>query len=404
MLPFAGNDGPRVVVIGGSIGGLNAALRLRQAGCRVAVCERSANNLTSRGAGIGLQPTTVEALTGHGIDPASVSIASHWVRYFSRGGGIAYEQPGGGRYTAWNTMYDALRHQFGVDGYHLGRRMVGVEERGERVGVRFADGTAMEAELVVCADGANSTGRALFAPQARPRYAGYVGWRGLVEERDLPDRVWSCFDDALNYYVLRQQCSHILIYPVPGAGGEIGRGQRRVNFVWYWNVRAGAALDDLLTDRNGTRRDSVPAGLLADRHAARLRSLADELLPPPVAQLVRAAQEPFVQPITELGVPRMVFGRVCLVGDAAFLVRPHAGAATAKATEDARVLSQALVASGGAVPAALAAWECSQLRMGRRLLAGCAEIGDRSQIHGTWRAGDPSLEPGHVWRRACSPR
>jgi len=96
----------------------------------------------------------------------------------------------------------------------------------------------------------------------------------------------------------------------------------------------------------------------------------------------------------------MVHDRVCLIGDAAFAVRPHAAAGTAKAADDGWALADELAAAGGQVPAALAAWERRQLQVGRRLLARTREIGDSSQFSGTFRPGDPRLifglhEPGH---------
>jgi 2,6-dihydroxypyridine 3-monooxygenase len=96
----------------------------------------------------------------------------------------------------------------------------------------------------------------------------------------------------------------------------------------------------------------------------------------------------------------MAFGRVCLIGDAAFAVRPHAAAGTAKAAADGWALADALTAAGGDIPAALAQWERGQLALGQALLARCREIGDSSQVHGTFRPGDRRLifglyEPGN---------
>jgi 2,6-dihydroxypyridine 3-monooxygenase len=86
----------------------------------------------------------------------------------------------------------------------------------------------------------------------------------------------------------------------------------------------------------------------------------------------------------------MAFGRVCLIGDAAFAVRPHAAAGTAKAASDAWALADAL-SENDDVPAALAKWESGQLDVGQRLLDRTRQIGRRSQVDGTWVAGDPEL-------------
>jgi 2,6-dihydroxypyridine 3-monooxygenase len=104
--------------------------------------------------------------------------------------------------------------------------------------------------------------------------------------------------------------------------------------------------------------------------------------------------------VYDIDVPRMALGRVCLIGDAAFAVRPHAAAGTAKAADDGWALAEELAAAAGDVPAALAVWERRQLLLGRRLLARSREIGDASQFTGTFRPGDPRLifglhEPGN---------
>jgi 2,6-dihydroxypyridine 3-monooxygenase len=85
----------------------------------------------------------------------------------------------------------------------------------------------------------------------------------------------------------------------------------------------------------------------------------------------------------------MAFGRVCLIGDAAFALRPHAAAGTAKAAEDAWTLGQAVHACAGNVVAALDRWQTGQLTLGRQVLNRARNAGDRSQFENTWRVGDP---------------
>jgi 2,6-dihydroxypyridine 3-monooxygenase len=85
----------------------------------------------------------------------------------------------------------------------------------------------------------------------------------------------------------------------------------------------------------------------------------------------------------------MAFGRVCLIGDAAFVARPHAAAGTAKAAEDAWKLGEAIKEAGGDVLTALRRWEPDQLRLGGGVLARTREAGRRLQFEGSWQVGDP---------------
>jgi 2,6-dihydroxypyridine 3-monooxygenase len=87
----------------------------------------------------------------------------------------------------------------------------------------------------------------------------------------------------------------------------------------------------------------------------------------------------------------MALGRVCLIGDAAFAVRPHAAAGTAKAAADAWELAAQLAAHRGDLATALQEWERRQLALGRDLVARNRAIGDASQLRGTFRPGDPAL-------------
>jgi 2,6-dihydroxypyridine 3-monooxygenase len=254
----------------------------------------------------------------------------------------------------------------------------------------FSNGTAIKPDLAVFADGIGSTARAALLPDARPQYAGYVAWRGVVPETHLSKTTRIAIDDAITYFVYAN--SHILVYPIPGRDGSVAHGERLINVVWYRNYLAGDDLDDLLLDANGVRREvSVPPGLLRAQHVAEARTVAAARLPAAIAEVVYAIDDLFVQVIFDLDVPRMAFGRACLLGDAAFAVRPHAAAGTAKAAEDAWTLRDALTAHPDDPVAALSAWEPGQLALGRSLQERTRAIGRRSQVDGTWRAGDPDL-------------
>jgi len=390
---------PSVVVIGGSLGGLTAALVLRDAGCDVRVFERSSSALQARGAGIAALDVTLRYLTERGGRRAEdVCSSTGWIRFLRADGSIEHEQRHRYRFSSWNTIYRSLLPLFDAGRYLLGREAVSFDLHDHGVSVTLADGSDARADLLVCADGVGSTARARLIPGVAPEYAGYVAWRGTLPERDASPATRRALGDAITYQVLGD--SHILVYPIPALDGSLLRGDRLINIVWYVNVAAGPELDKLMTGRDGIRRAvSLPPGAASDQAVAGMRRAAADVLAAPIAEVVTGMAEPFVQAIYDLGVPRMAFGRTCLIGDAAFAVRPHAAAGTAKAADDAWALAEELTASGGDVPAALAAWERRQLSVGRALLARTRDIGDSSQFSGTFRPGDPKLifglhEPG----------
>ncbi len=390
---------PRVSIAGGSVGGLTAALVLRDAGCDVRVFERSPAALQARGAGIAALDTTLDyLLTRGGFQATDVCSSTRWIRFLNRDGSVQHEQRHRYRFSSWNTIYRSLLSLLDADRYQLGTEVTGFAERDGTVTVTFGPGVRTsqhggqqtQADLLVCADGVGSPARARLLPAVRPAYSGYVAWRGTVPEHDLSPGARTILGDALTYQVLPD--SHILVYPIPALDGSVTEGNRLINIVWYVNVGPGAPLDALMTGRDGVRRPvSLPPGAATDAAVTRMRQAAKDQLAGPIAEAVVSAAEPFVQVVTDIEVPRMAFGRICLIGDAAFAVRPHAAAGTAKAAADGWALAEELTAADGDVPAALAAWERRQLGLGRDLLARCREIGDSSQFLGTFRPGDPRL-------------
>jgi 2,6-dihydroxypyridine 3-monooxygenase len=378
-----------IAVVGGSLGGLTAACLLADAGHRVTVYERSPTVLEERGAGIGFLPATYRYLVEYGgLSLDNVAVPTGHIRYLGRDGSVIHDDRHEYLFSSWNTVYREMLGCFDRSAYRLGHELVDIDL--EPLTLGFANGEVVRPELAVFADGVGSTARAALLPDVRPEYAGYVAWRGVVDESRLSDATRATLDDAITYYVYAN--SHVLVYPIPGRGGSVVPGERLINVVWYRNYIAGDDLDDLMLDVHGAHRDvSVPPGSLRGEHIAEALATAAARLPRPIAETVRAVDDLFVQVVFDLDVPRMAFGRACLLGDAAFVVRPHAAAGTAKAAEDAWMLRYALAAHPDDPVAALAEWEPGQLLLGRNLLARTRAIGRRSQVDGNWRPGDPEL-------------
>ncbi len=397
----------RVAVVGGSIGGLTAACLLRDAGHDVTIFERSSTELEQRGAGIGFLEATYRYLVERAdLQLDEISIATDHIRYLNRDDSVSHDASHRYLFSSWNMVYRRLLDHWmagdgggadGADRYRLGHEMVGFDQDDGGVGVRFADGSLVAADLLVCADGVGSTARQILQPDADAGYAGYVAWRGMVPESELPTAVAARLTDAITYYVFAN--SHILIYPIPGLDGSVADGDRLINFVWYRNYLEGPELNELLTDRNGVRRElSLPPGAAADHHVVEVKALAAARLPSLAAEVVARTEQPFLQVVYDIEVDQMAFGRVALLGDAAFAVRPHAAAGSAKAADDGWALARALERGTGVVES-LRRWEVDQMDLGRRLLARTRDVGGRSQVTNTWRPGDPDLifglhEPG----------
>ncbi len=282
------------------------------------------------------------------------------------------------RFTSWGAIFRTLRSAVPDERYHQGSTLVGFGQAARRVVARFAEGGEVEVDLLVCADGSRSEARRILMPGVETSYAGYVAWRGTLEEARAAPGLVRFFDGSFTVSEARAG-GHILCYLIPGPGAATEPGRRRLNWVWYVTTPEGPGLDRLLTDRTGRLNvSSVPAGLVPSGLVAEIQAAATRELHPRFAELVQATPDPFVQVIVDVAVPRMAFGRACLVGDAAFVLRPHAAAATAKAAADATALADALAADPRDPEAALRAWEVARLERGRLLAEHGVDLGRRT--------------------------
>jgi 2,6-dihydroxypyridine 3-monooxygenase len=368
-------------------------LALRGAGCSVDVFERVPQRLEAHGAGLRIVPEMAKLLERRaGIDLSGVSTLTRWFRHIGAENRFISNQEISGQFTSWGTFHRALSAAFDPQRYHLDAACVGIDDHGDRIDVRFANRATQSFDLVVFADGILSTGRRIIAPEADLQYAGYVTWRGFVPAADLSEESRAVFVESVTYAT--PPYSHMIVYPIPDPSP--GRaGAVLYNFVWYRNRQEGESLDALMTDRSGTRRPiSLPAGTLAPRFIDEIRAVAAEQLPPAHAEVVAKTREPFIQALYDVIVPRMVKGRACLIGDAAFVTRPHAGAATTKAAVDSWRLADLLEQHGGDVPAALAAWEPEQLVVGKAFVERNQEMGRVSLVENRFDPAAPSTQPG----------
>jgi len=369
----------RAIVIGGSLGGLFAALELRHIGWQVDVYERSPGQLESRGGGIVQQAEIAEVFERAGLDPdGPAGVVSAERVYLKRDGSVAHCMLMPQKQTSWGALWSAMRMRIPEGSYHAGKELRHVSQDATRAVAHFSDGSRADAELLVAADGGNSSVREQLLPEAVRQYAGYVAFRGLASERAVPREAADLLGERFVFY--QQPGSQMLSYLVAAEDGSIVPGTRRFNWVWYRNADP-RALHTLLTGHDGRVRDSgLPPGQLHPRALRELSAAAEEHLPPAYRALVAATPEPFVQAIFDLTVPTMALGRVALLGDAAFIPRPHVAASTSKAAANAIALARILEVAGDDVAGALAIWEASQLRLGENLHARGTMLGDRSQF------------------------
>jgi 2-polyprenyl-6-methoxyphenol hydroxylase-like FAD-dependent oxidoreductase len=388
----------RALIIGGSLGGLIAAHLLRSVGWDAVVFERNADDLISRGAGLGTHQYLIDILGRVGIvfdDQVGVRVAR--VLCLDRAGTVVLAKDTVRVMSGWARLYGSLREILPAACYRLGHALVRVEADADGVTAVFADGTRERGDLLVGADGIRSTVRAQFLPDAQPVYAGYIAWRAMIDERDIPEKIRAEVCECYAFCDIEgEQC---LGYPVPGRDNDTAAGRRAYNIVWYRPTEAATTLVDLCTDARGRQHGmAIPPPLIRPEVITGIKATARALVAPQIAEIF-ARSEPFFQPIFDLESSAIAFGepvpRVALIGDAAFVARPHIGAGVTKAALDAASLADALAAHGDDLAAALARYSREQITFGRGLVA-------LSREEGAYIAAQ--LKPPHERRGAELPR
>jgi 2-polyprenyl-6-methoxyphenol hydroxylase-like FAD-dependent oxidoreductase len=362
----------RALIVGGSMSGLLAGLLLRRAGWEVDIFERVESELAGRGAGIVAQPDLIETLRRLGIDPTDLGVEITTRKILDETGALVGEFECPQVLTAWERVYRALRDALPAECYHRGRWVRSFVQAERSVVAQFSDGGTAEGDLLVGADGLRSTIRQQCLPDLAPLYAGYVAWRALIPEAAFPPAIHRELFGYMTFCLPPgEQC---LGYPVAGPDNDLRPGHRRFNVVWYRPADEESELKRLLTDEAGTTHTiSIPPPLIRREPIADMRAAAERLLAPQLREVIRMIDEPILQPIYDLESPRMAFGRVAIVGDAAFVARPHVAAGVAKAADDAAVLVEAL--AHDEVAPALRRFEAKRLPVGRRIIERARHLG-----------------------------
>jgi len=362
----------RALLIGGSMSGLLAGIALTRRGWDVDIFERVEKELAGRGAGIVAQTELIARMAALGLDTSDLGVTMTTRKILDAAGRsvVALECPQ--VLTAWERVYRVLRDGFPPEHYHRGRELQAFTQNGQGVVGHFSDGSTVAADLLIGADGLRSTVRQQCLPETMPLYAGYVAWRALLPESAIPPSIHRELFMVMTFCLPPgEQC---LGYPVTGPDNELRSGQRRYNVVWYRPADEATELPALLTDKTGVRHSiSIPPPLIRAEPIAAMRAAAERLLAPQFRDIVRLIDEPILQPIYDLESPRLAFGRVAVIGDAAFVARPHVAAGVSKAADDAVALAAALDAED--VEGALRRFEAQRLPDNKKIIERARHLG-----------------------------
>jgi salicylate hydroxylase len=327
---------PKVVVVGGGIGGLFAANALIAHGLAVSVYEQ-ASELGEVGAGVFLTPNSVRHLQRVGLGPAvekwgaRVGSGSHYFRH--DGAPIAPVQVTDS--SGWNATFGMHRADFvnllaqalpaGV--VHTGHRATDFAQSGTAALVSLANGVTAEGDVVIGADGIHSELRPFVFPPSRPVFHGTIAYRGIVEHARIPD--WP----ADRWLMWLGTGKHFLTFPL--------RAGKLINYVGF-----------VPADQEMQESWSAPG----DPDMLRREFAGWD---PRIEGLLRQVQKTFRWALYDREpLPAWTRGRLSLLGDAAHPMLPHLGQGANQSIEDGMALATILArADRKTAPAALLAYE-----------------------------------------------
>ncbi len=358
--------------------GLFSAAFLRQIGWECDVYERSRVELVGRGAGITTHPELLAALEACGAGTHDLGVEVPKRMALDRAGRITEERPLRQILTSWDRLQRLLRATIDPAHYHLGWTFERVEQDGSGVRVHFDGGRVERGDILVGGDGVRSAVRGQVAPELQPIYAGYYIWRGSPNESDLSPRTLKEIFPYFVFYLPPRQ--EIITYPIAGFNDDLRPGHRRYNFIWYRCADA-AQLQQMNVDRNGVQHEfSVPPPLIRPELIEAMYADARDIMPEVLLDCIMTMKQPFITPIYDFTAPRIIFGRVVMVGDAAANARPHMGFGVAKAGGDAAALARAL-RDHHDVDTALKAYDAERQPIGNTIVQHSRKLGTHMGVN-----------------------
>ena len=368
---------PSATIIGGSMAGLFAATSLSKKGWDISVHEKVPVPLSGRGAGIAtydeLADLVFKATNNNNVlgttakSRVSLDINGNIINSYD------YPQV----YTSWQYLFSILREQISNDDYFMGDDCIKIEQNEDKAIAFFDNGKKKETDLIIVANGIKSELRTYVDNKAYPQYAGYVGWRGVVNEEEISKK---SLETLSNYFiVVLPYNQQIASYPIAGEGRNPFKiGERRINWIWYKPVPQ-TSLQEILLGKSGQQfEDGIPPNEIREEIVNDLFKEAEEKLPPQLVELVKITKQPLIQPIFDLQSIKMKNGRVVTIGDAAFTARPHVGMGVTKAAMDAFTLSEYLEDSSNLDD--LDKWEHSRLKESQFIVNRSRKLGQYLSI------------------------
>lgn len=361
----------KIAIVGSAIAGSMAAILLHRAGFDVTVFEqRQRGVLVDRGAGIALPKYLVMDLIEQDIldkDFPILDIKDREFIYYNpqtKQERILGLKPFIAYGVHWGSLYSNLVRRIPEEIIHYNTKVTAVNSN-KKVELSFSNNEKQTFDFVVFADGYHSIGRNYLYPESAPEFANYIAWRGtLVRVDEETDKYLS---SKVPFHVFEK--GHLLLYTIPQLNSKNPNREYIVNWLIYETIDEQHPLAVAKK-----ARENIMPHQMTDEYRSYLIDLAARYFCDFAQEIIRSTQSPFTQAIHDAYVPHYFSKRLALVGDASILARPHVGAGSTKAIEDALSLTRHLQSSSDMYKA-FEDWGQERQNEGNKLLSLCRELG-----------------------------
>ena len=364
----------KAAIIGGSMSGLFAANFLKQINWDYSIHEMVPEPLSGRGAGIATYDELAELVkltTGY---KKSLGTTCNERIVLNKKNSVVTKMEYPQVFTSWQYLYDVLLSNIDKKKYFLGDECAQILKKDNINTLIFKSGKEIQADLIIIANGIRSNIKKI-VDKNEPEFAGYVGWRGLVNESDLSKDTFDLISDYFCFVLPQNQ--QFLTYPVAGIGNKgLEKGKRRINWLWYKPVSMNE-YNSILTGKSNTKyQHGIPPHEIRDKFIDNLKEEGQIKLPTSINELINKTEQILVQPIYDLKCNKMVNENIVIIGDCAFTARPHAGMGVTKAGFDCYDLMKSLEnIKLENLNNALKSWEQKRIKEGMFLVKRSREMG-----------------------------
>jgi|GEM_PF-911906 len=376
-------------IVGASIAGMACAIELQRLGLTVTVFEKSSGKARQNGAGMMLPLDLMRSLLERNLIAADfegilINEFSTFVAIPQQGLHFLTTTPLQGMCIRWKTLYETLQKNIDRPRCHYNCNVTQIIDQKDQVELTINNHNRIKVDYLICADGYESIGRKTIFPKVHPEFSHYIAWRGVIQLdggtlTELHGRPYNN-----EYYRYLYENGHLLIYPIPASAEDKYGGEKHLlNWVLYEKITPS---HPLFKNNPALAKQNFAPGTLPKSHCAYLTELTGYYFSGFPCSLIKKTVDPFVQPIFDVFVPHYVKGRICLVGDASILLRPHVGSNATKALKDAIALSNTVArelksSTAPDISLAFKRWEGDQQKFAKQLFPLSRALGNLLVTH-----------------------